>query len=191
MNHEGVSWSELAIRLTPIAEAASIKGVTPENASGKLNIARGRLKKQGWQFLKREGTCVIVEAVPPEGFTAERWITERCGNPVPAQVSDEQLRHWQETEEKSGRPVLTWREMAILGWSIERAQDHRGTSTYMKAGQMLQEARAKLRKQGWTFDARLIGSPPALQPRTADYLQEKADAQQKSNWLLRLPASAL
>jgi hypothetical protein len=186
-----VLWIELAIKLTSIEDAARIKGVPCSSAKSKLALARRSLRKSGWQFVNEERgeDIVIVQAIPPPGYEPDAWVAEQNRTIQTGDVREEQSEHWQ-VKERDGRPVLTWREMVILGWSNNRAQDHRGTLSYGVAANRMQEARAKLRKQGWHFKVSGKSFPPPRTEKTPDYIREIADAQQKSNWYLRLPASA-
>lgn len=123
---------------------------------------------------------------PPDGLTAEEWFAQNKedGFGKPSETLMEHRRRYEETTEG---PILTWREMAICGWDDEKAQAHRG-NTWHQAAKSMQEARKKLRAQGWSFTIDRVPTPPPEKDNR--YAMEVANAQRKSNWYMRLPANA-
>jgi hypothetical protein len=178
----------MAILRVSNQEAASLKGTSPETAKHYLRQARRRLASRGWQFPKdQDGDLgvVLLAPIPPSGMTAEEGMAEvkQSGGP-----SEEQREHWRIKTEVTGREVLTWREIAILGWTVERAVQHRGTASAATAKVELTRARRKLREEGWTVESGKRATHP--EDKSGSFAREVAAVQRKSNWLSRLPASA-
>lgn len=175
------------IKGTPIEEVAKERNISLSNAKSNIGKVRRRLQMQGWVTpgIETDHGYVFGKPIPPDGMDVDAYIA-KCKQNITESTQVKREAEIRSKGEDAGRPILSWREMAILGWDNERAQKHRNTISYLKADQKLQEARRKLRDEGWTF--RLIGNRPVegIPPpgKIHQYSQEIADAQRRSNWLM-------
>lgn len=185
-----IDWFQLAIRFIRPSVVQQRYSIDERFARNKMRSIRTRLKGLGWEFPREMvGNYEInLPPVAPEGVTAEEWLAtnpDYLKIPYFGTLTLEQQAHREKVEQETGRPVLTWREMAILGWSLDRAVAHRGTSTHDTARTKMRQARQKLREEDWQFQGDVKVLPPEID-RCEVYAREKADAQLKSNWLTRL-----
>ncbi len=114
------------------------------------------------------------------------------------------------SEPLTGDPlVLTWREMAVLGWTSGEAMDHKGSTNLETARTALKVERRRLKEQGWHFPrgpkGQILGAPTPPPPlrdtvhgagqsyaveaqEVADKLAEIMRREIDSNWGARLRA---